>query len=987
MPALANPVVTFSTGAHDSIRSPSVNCGESVDVSAASNAAAIGEEENTLEERARYNQRRSLEAARKNAGEWFADSNQNVSANRNVNFVDGKDPRAARNNNDLDLRFATDDPPFYLSRKSSSEDEATRSKQRVLARRGGSTIQRLRQQPTLSYERSYGSSSEEFRGVIDDLTVENKKLRQRLRRYERIHVPYLEGDRLLEVRIHGVPAAKRRKLEQTLREFASSLGDTGTQTSPEESLQTGTQSFPALPSGRRKPGSSATSSLRFQDSGYASISTSNNNKPAAALGVQQEVEKRSAPTKSNDQTVKSYLRDIPEGLFPKQSPIMTEKAKKKLVVKRLEQLFTGKGLNFAQHNQSQQQQEIANIAASADRRATELSGHKSVAEGKREANILPMDAELQQPEVREFPTPLLRTEKSDDSQNCTGDPVSDQRPTRPLDLDPYRTQNPEDNIQYIRHLGMASPNMNTPGKSDKKSSAQTDDWVYLNLLIGMAQLHTINVTPDFVRRAIAEVSAKFEVSPDGKKLRWRGGREGTRMSSDGGSSAESSNDASGESAELKTAPCKDRPAATMTGITRSSYGDSSAELGAGAAAGRRPIFLGQVGHEKRLAYDPIFFHADGSEAEHDFYLNDYDSLESISSLENSGEMAGRSNRRNASASMAQSRQSGEDGRIIFYRKARFCTDLSGDREGVPYSVSTYSRSTKDVIGREKIRKLDTIAGSEGKGPLDNEDFEIQSDASEDDGSMKEFGISPAAQEKHNVQIVEPIDLEASGVGGVQPSDNFSIDVLVRHVSLEDRSHSRTLSPFSAPKRKVRRVMHNIPETSLNAFRGRKRSIDQTDMVQNEILSIKQTLLPPSRLPPPSYVQLVSSSSGTSDEDSAQELKMGNPLTMDPNLDQFIVGSKFLKTFSTHSVPASPSTDNESNSGEDSDDDSSIDMLATARQENPDLVAAREREFDRCARDDALEISDNSAITSGDSGNVEDMDEDEDGSDEEDSDED
>ena len=43
----------------------------------------------------------------------------------------------------------------------------------------------------------------------------------------------------------------------------------------------------------------------------------------------------------SEQKVESYLRDIPEGLFPRHM-LMTDEEKEKIVVRRLEQLFTGK---------------------------------------------------------------------------------------------------------------------------------------------------------------------------------------------------------------------------------------------------------------------------------------------------------------------------------------------------------------------------------------------------------------------------------------------------------------------------------------------------------------------------------------------------------------------------------------------------------------------------------------------------------------------
>src|SRR5690349_38070 len=43
-----------------------------------------------------------------------------------------------------------------------------------------------------------GNSADDYRSVIDDLTIENKKLRKRLRKYEASYNPYLDKDRLFE---------------------------------------------------------------------------------------------------------------------------------------------------------------------------------------------------------------------------------------------------------------------------------------------------------------------------------------------------------------------------------------------------------------------------------------------------------------------------------------------------------------------------------------------------------------------------------------------------------------------------------------------------------------------------------------------------------------------------------------------------------------------------------------------------------------------
>lgn len=47
-------------------------------------------------------------------------------------------------------------------------------------------------------------------------------------------------------------------------------------------------------------------------------------------------------SKTSKDTVEGYLRDVPEGLYP-QRVIMTDKERKSLFIRRLEQPFTGRG--------------------------------------------------------------------------------------------------------------------------------------------------------------------------------------------------------------------------------------------------------------------------------------------------------------------------------------------------------------------------------------------------------------------------------------------------------------------------------------------------------------------------------------------------------------------------------------------------------------------------------------------------------------------
>src|SRR4051812_19917550 len=77
----------------------------------------------------------------------------------------------------------------------------------------------LPMRPTLPMSNSANSSSEDFRSVIDDLTIENKRLKKRLKKYEKSNNVALHDDKLFEIRMHGLPPDKRIELEEYLKRF------------------------------------------------------------------------------------------------------------------------------------------------------------------------------------------------------------------------------------------------------------------------------------------------------------------------------------------------------------------------------------------------------------------------------------------------------------------------------------------------------------------------------------------------------------------------------------------------------------------------------------------------------------------------------------------------------------------------------------------------------------------------------------------------
>ena len=217
------------------------------------------------------------------------------------------------------MLFRSDEPPFFLRRSSSSDTPAEGHERRNNLGIPAST--HMPHRPGMMRMPTDTSSTEDFRSVIDDLTVANKKLKQRLKRYEKLHDSHLQEEKLFEVRFHTLPDHKKKELEETLRKFAASLDDLPTEApNATRSLQRPTESGYMSMAG---PHSTSAPSGQSSDRRHVSLSQYN----------QQQ------------QNVQSYLHNIPAGLNPTHQPPMTEHAKKKLVVRRLEQVFAGKGSN------------------------------------------------------------------------------------------------------------------------------------------------------------------------------------------------------------------------------------------------------------------------------------------------------------------------------------------------------------------------------------------------------------------------------------------------------------------------------------------------------------------------------------------------------------------------------------------------------------------------------------------------------------------
>lgn len=834
-----------------------------------------------------------------NADKWFDQSNNAVR--------DSSNP------------YADNDPPFFMRHGSSSESppDGHRSRLHQHVNQNGTQSLPLRA-GQMNLGTPGGSSTEDFRGVIDDLTIENKKLKRRLKKYEKLHDAHLKNDKLFEIRVHGLEAEKKRELEDLLRNFAGSLATQPTPTFPTNGYEGILQELKSHHTASSQP------SLNHTDSAYASMSTSGQGSSARSGGDSKH--NRVVRAAKSHQNIQSYLHHIPEGLQRNHNPeVMTERTKKKLVVRRLEQIFAGTDALAGPHHQAMQQEDVSQMAACADRKEILAQGQQVNMEGLREAAI--MDQETEDP-LDKGPKRLAAAKATnaanhqenegvaDDYAESPSDAKSDeQRPTRPLDLDPDRAQVPADNVRYIRHLGFSPQD-----PEYQRTPEDGHGWVYLNLLVNMAQLHTIHVTPDFVRKAVTDCSDHFEVSEDGRKVRWRGGSRVTKTSSYGGVSSRERTDDDSQSPrkKLKTANGTSKPG-NVTSVPKAQQ-----ELG-------------------RLSYTPLFSHRSVASDSVDSSSDEDEDTASPLQHHLGAESSAMTSSGVRTVVAPKKRKNHDNGPIIFYNNAGFCTDLSGDSairgsSGAP----NYKPSNVAPVGRAPIREEPGHI-FEKRGPLEEanllpEPMDLADNPIPDSMELAFPPQSPPKPDNHK-QNTPFLHLEVTGMGGVFPADNFAIIVDSRHA---------VVNQTSAPAVPLASTTKNLPDRFTKILQSDKPNRKIRAAVSQHYLNIQCTQHPPSDLPPASCY--VPDDESMSDDESS---RMMDEMSMSPACDDdALPPSTAPQTMYMPDVDDSSEAsededmdDAESNASAASSDDGSLDLLATARKADPEAVLRKERQYD------------------------------------------
>ncbi|KAI0475226.1 frequency clock protein [Xylariaceae sp. FL0804] len=819
---------------------------------------------------------------------WFDRSNKNV--NPDVSTMD------------------TDDPPFYQKATDSSNGEMqygvpTQSPAYNLLQSRG---------PSLRPGLTHSSSADDYRSVIDDLTVENKRLKEELKKYKQIGPDSLRRDKLFEVKVHGLPSRRKRELEAALRDFTTSIEGSSTGESPIRKKSGKSKNLHSAAS--KHASSSSGSNSRPVDSAYASMSGPS----TSALSLHGQGK---AARQQTNQNIEDYLRDIPEGLWPRPT-VLTEKEKKKLVVKRLETLFTGREGVVTQQPfpgppypitedvEMEDAEEIAQPSKEATRearirRSRDLKRRESHSRGTTSGSNTQSQSQTQsngdgdQTEYRDNANGSGSGSGHGGSGGSGAQPSPqnnrsppEQRPTRPHDLDPDRKQVPAENMDYIRHLGQCAPSSHSRF-SAKDVSPDADGWVYLNLLSNLAQLHIFNVTPDFIRNAVAEKSEKFQLSPDGRKIRWRGGAEGTRFGSDQSSGSTSQRQASSDETDGSNDLDQRKKRRTTQGPVNDIIATKPTKSGLG---------LQDSNSSESFHYKPLFVHHQTASSD-----------EQPSMLDESGSSFGPVEESNlgVNSGWGQSgvslgvpqRKRRRDGAIIYYSGAPFCTDLSGDYADGEVSPDTYGVTSSgdqgpvslDIHNRPRLSRTSSgssipfhpLSGRESQRAAlhldDPEPPELTAGETDDD-------IDADFPWSDGVQQAPLVNLEASGIGGTYPDDHFVVVVSTKRpkdvevtCDRDSDSSDEDVSQRSPPSWQDRlsqdtNESRSITETIVGQLADMSTGSPVPIYVSNgrggtvelEYVSGKIRRLPPVPLPPPAFYFPECDSDYDSDSDDAPD---------------------------------------------------------------------------------------------------------------------
>ncbi|BGP22217.1 frequency clock protein [Rhodotorula toruloides] len=386
-------------------------------------------------------------------------------------------------------------------------------------------------------------SEQSFRDIVDDLTLENQKLKARLKRFESARVPTnLRKERLFEVRFFdGLPKAKRREIESFLTDYVQSFSNStsGDYTDSSRINTTGnssshdhTESTSSLGATLRSLRSSEKEALQVVvdpasrresptsgRSGSGSGSGSGKRTGSGdGTGSGGEKRKRRRLDSAAPSTVAPLglissvafpdpprLLRRPTDIFPPERDILA--APSAPPIETVSRMGTGSGIRITEpHSRKRRRTPAASPEAAAttpDRTRLQRSGSW---EGSVGSSTGAPDPDRLGDLIVELIERLFF--ESLPVEGVAGPQIP---PQNPLGSDPTPLPaKSSTNTQYLRNMLAADEITATGG------------WLYLNLVSTMAALHRLNVSVGTVRHALRSKSKLIEVSSDGTKIRWHG---------------------------------------------------------------------------------------------------------------------------------------------------------------------------------------------------------------------------------------------------------------------------------------------------------------------------------------------------------------------------------------------------------------------------------------------------------------------------------
>ncbi|GAA6049479.1 hypothetical protein JCM3770_007359 [Rhodotorula araucariae] len=378
-------------------------------------------------------------------------------------------------------------------------------------------------------------SEQSFRDIVDELTLQNQRLKARLKRFESARVPTnLRNERLFEVRFFdGLPKQRRREIESFLTDYVQTLsssassGDLVSSSSRvnatgESSNHGHTESTSSLGATLRSLRSSERELLGREallaaggggaPSGARSASGSGSGSGSGLRKRSRETELPPAMEPLGATPVPTMpdppaLLRRPTDIFPPERDVLA--APSFSGVEPRSTMGTGSGMRISDPTTKKRKR-----AHDSPEAATSPERPQRVRRAvSREGSMSSSTSGTPDPERLEFLIVEMIERLFSESLPTDAQDPSQSPPPNPLHSEPQPLPAQSlTNTAYLRAM------------LESEEAHARGGWLYLNLVSTMAAMHRLNVSIGTVRHALRTKSSLIEVSEEGNKIRWKGPR-------------------------------------------------------------------------------------------------------------------------------------------------------------------------------------------------------------------------------------------------------------------------------------------------------------------------------------------------------------------------------------------------------------------------------------------------------------------------------